>query len=776
MSEVQYISDIPNQNISYAAKVKDDYDWGRKTMLAYIQRSSFSTNTYKMWLKKLYDYYNGHIDIEDYKLVTAPFGKEIEGDWADVKNYPIIKPKVDLLRGEFSKRPKDMTVYVVNDDVNNKMLEELNKQINDNLEQQFINTLNEAGVDTGVPSQEVPTPEYIKEQFESSYRDKRAIVGQHAINFISQYNKLDEVFDVAWFDWMVTGEVYTRKGVEHNEVFEEVVNPLDIDYDKDPDLQFIEDGDWVVRRKYMLPSSIIDIFYDDLTMDEINQIETLAIQGPAFSTTSPFLYDRTVPFKAYSRLIEVLHVEWKSKKKIGIVDFVDEMGQPQSLEVTEDYTKTEGQTLKWYWVNEVWEGYRIGTTLYKRIRALENQRNSIDNPSKCKLSYNGRVFSNRNSRNISMVTLGIPYQVLYNATMHRLKLAMAKMKDDMVILDINLKPKNWDIDKWLLMADQTSIMFADYAKEGVNRSNNTQSRLQIASSTIQAYIELLKFIKQEWDEVCGITKQREGQITSSETVGGVERAVVQSSLITEVYFAYFDQFKEREYQGLLDWSKLAWINGKKTSFVMPETAKTIYIDIDGVEHSESEYGIFVTKSSKLQEKIKMVQSIAQPLAQNGTPGSTIVEILESDNLADIKMKLRAAEVKMQEYSQMKEKAQQEHEQQVVQMQGQQADRNQQYILEQIDRKGEWDMRKTELTALGMDEGDDNAAIQKAMIDAGLKEKELQIKNREIDANQFNDDKRMAHESRMKQEEVKIKEKEMANKLAIAKSKPKTGTK
>jgi hypothetical protein len=776
MSEVQYISDIPNQNISYAAKIKDDYDWGRKTMLAYIQRSSFSTNTYKMWLKKLYDYYNGHIDIEDYKLVTAPFGKEIEGDWADVKNYPIIKPKVDLLRGEFSKRPKDMTVYVVNDDVNSKMLEELNKQINDNLEQQFINTLNAQGVDTGVPSQEIPTPEYIKEQFESSYRDKRAINGQHAINFISQYNKLDEVFDVAWFDWMVTGEVYTRKGIEHNEIFEEVVNPLDIDYDKDPDLQFIEDGDWIVRRKYMLPSSIIDIFYDDLTMDEINQIETLAIQGPAFSTTSPFLYDRTVPFKAYSRLIEVLHVEWKSKKKIGIVDFVDEMGQPQSLEVTEDYTKTEGQTLKWYWVNEVWEGYRIGTTLYKRIRALQNQRNSIDNPSKCKLSYNGRVFSNRNSRNISMVTLGIPYQVLYNATMHRLKLAMAKMKDDMVILDLNLKPKNWDIDKWMLMADQTSIMFADYAKEGVNRNNNTQSRLQIASSTIQAYIELLRFIKQEWDEVCGITKQREGQITSSETVGGVERAVVQSSLITEVYFAYFDQFKEREYQGLLDWSKLAWINGKKTSFVMPETSKTIYMDIDGVEHSESEYGIFVAKSSKLQEKIKMVQSIAQPLAQNGTPGSTIVEILESDNLADIKMKLRAAEAKMQEYSQMKEKGQQEHEQQVVQMQSEMADRNQQYVLEQIDRKGEWDMRKTELTALGMDEGDDNTAIQKAMIDAGLKEKELQIKNREIDANQFNDDKRMAHESRMKQEEVKIKEKEMANKLAIAKSKPKTATK
>jgi hypothetical protein len=37
----------------------------------------------------------------------------------------------------------------------------------------------------------------------------------------------------------------------------------------------------------------------------------------------------------------------------------------------------------------------------------------------------------------------------------------------------------------------------------------------------------------EMGEVMGITPQREGQVSNRETVGGVERSVLQSSHITE---------------------------------------------------------------------------------------------------------------------------------------------------------------------------------------------------------------------------------------------------
>jgi hypothetical protein len=771
-NQVGMMFDIPNQNVSYTEKIVKDFEWGKLTINAIIGRSTFTTNTWKLWLKKLYDYYNGNIHIDDYKLITEPFGKPIEGSWSDVENYPIIKTKVDLLRSEYSKRPKRDMVYVVNDDVVTNMTEALNEQINKGLEEEFVNRLNELGVPTGVEAQQPETPERIKEQFEASYLDKRAINGQKAINYIKTQQNLDEKFDLEFFHWLVSGEVYSYKDVVHNETVYEAVNTLDIDFDKDPDLQFVEDGDWVVRRKYMHPSSIIDTFYDELSPEEIKMIDTLAITGPALNSNSAIFFDRSSSFKQWSRLIEVMHVCWKSRKKIGIVDFVDELGQFQSLEVDEIYKPSENETVTWYWVSEVWEGYRLGTSMFKKIRAIPNQRGNLDNISKCKLPYNGRVMSNVNSTNVSLVSLGIPYQTLYNATFHRLKLAMAKMKDDMALIDMNWKPIGWSMDKWLEYADRVSMLFVDYSKDSVRMNATHQTRLQLASQTINMYTELLAFIKNEWEEVCGITRQREGQVNSSETVGGVERAVLQSSLITETYFTLFDQFRKRDLQGLIDYSKIAWINGKKSSFVMPDSTVPIYMDINGVEHCETEYGIGISDSSKEQERANTIKQLAQPMMQNGIAASAIAEVLDSDTISEAKVKLKAAERKLQEYEQFVAQQEQQANIALADKQKEVVQLQHEYNLEAIDRKGEWEMRKAELTALGMDEGDDNTAIQESMIEAGLKQQELGLKNKEIMANQLNDDKRMKHEAQMKEKDAQIKREEMRSKEKIARSKPK----
>lgn len=755
MAEIKYNANIPVQTISYKDKIADDFTWGKKTMLAFIDRSYFATTQHKWALKKLYDYYNGHIDIKDYKIITEPFGKQLEGDWSDVVNYPIIKPKVDLLWGEFVKRPNNKEVYVCNEDVVNDSLTEKNKVVLQNLEQLFINTLNQQGVNTGMPTEEVPKPEELQKEFLSSYRDKRAILGQNSLEYIDQFCKLNEKFRLEFFHWLVSGEVYSYKSIEHNEPFYEAVNTLDLDYDKDPDLPFIEDGEWAVRRKYMNPSSIVEFFYNDLgkteqeKKDAINKIETLGSNTTVYSSSSPSLYDRTGPQNVYNRLVEVKHVVWKSKKKVGICTFTDEFGQPQSLEVAEDFKplKELNQEVEWLWVNEIWEGYLIGVDMYFKIQPIPVQRTSLDNLSKCKLPYNGRVLSAVNSRNISLVMLGVPYQILYNAMMHRVKLVMAKMKDDMLQIDVNLKPANMSLDDWLLYGDATGILFVDYNKEGYRQSSTHQTTLKLASTTLQSYIEALRFIKSEWEEVCGISRQREGQITSSETVGGVERSVVQSSLITEIYFTLFDEFKEREYQGLLDYSKFAWIDGKKTSFVQPDSTKIVYLDVDPIQHSESEYGIFVAMSGKQLEKRQKLEAQFQSFVQNGAKASTIVDVINSDNFVEIKNKMLYAEQKQDELAQQMEKMKAEQQQQALVTQDQMAEKQHQRNLELIDRKGEWDLRKTELTALAIDEGpNDDAIIGAAEI--GLKQQELGLKHQEL-AQKETDSQRKAETEKYK---------------------------
>ena len=749
---IKYNANIPVQTLSYAEKIKDDFEWGKQTMRSYINRSYFATTQHKWALKKLYDYYNGHIDIDDYRLITEPFGKKLEGDWADVVNYPIIKPKVDLLWGEFAKRPKNFDVYVTNDDVTNRALDEKNKLVLQNLEQLFVNELNAQGVDTGMPSEEIPKPEAVQEEFASSYRDKRAILGQHSLEYIHQYCKLQEKFHLEFFHWLVSGEVYSYKTIENNEPYYEVVNVLDLDYDKDPDNQFIEDAEWCVRRKYMNPSTIVEFFYDDLGKNEqeikdtINKIETLGSNTTVFSASAPNLYDRTGPQNVYNRLVEVKHVVWKSKKKVGICTFMDEFGVEQSIEVDETFKplKELGQEVEWFWVNEIWEGYLIGTDMYFRIRPIPVQRTSLDNLAKCKLPYNGRVLSAINSRNISLVILGVPYQVLYNSTMHRLKLAMAKMKDDMIQLDVNLKPKNMSLDEWLLYGDATNILFIDRNKEGFRESSTHQSVLKMASSTIASYIELLRFIKSEWEEVCGVSRQRQGQINTSETVGGVERSVVQSSLITEIYFTLFDEFREREYQGLLDYSKFAWIDGKKTSFVLPDSGKIVYMDVDPIEHSESEYGIFVALSGKQVEKRKQLEGQLQNFIQNGAKPSMIIDVINSDSFTELKAKMLYAEQKQDEYNQQMQKMQGEQQQQLAAQQEEYANMQHQRELELIDRKGEWDLRKTELTAYAIDEGPNTEDISRAA-EIGLKQQEIGLKQQELSQKEIDSQRKASTE-------------------------------
>lgn len=764
---------IPIQTLSYSEKVANKNAWGKRNVEAFIQLASFSNSSYKVYLKKLYDYYNGVIDQQDYASFIQPYGVERTGSPTVIKNYPIIKPKIDLLRGEFAKRLDNFSVVVTNGDVTNRKLEEKNQKIKETVEQLFINILNQSGVQTGVPTQEVKAPEYVVQEFESSYRDKRAILGQNAISYLKKYLRLEEKFDILFFDALTAGELYSFRDVISDEVVYEAVNPLDIDFDKDPDVQFVEDADWVCRRKYMTVSGIVDYFQGDdpLTGTEIEDLERSAPINAEWFIPFAQIQDRQQPFKSYGRLLEVIHVVWKSRKKVGIVSFIDEFGKEQLIDVSEDYKPSEGQKVEWHWENEFWEGYRINKKYFKKVRPCPVQRGSLDNGSKAKGPYNGRVMSNRNSKNVSLVSLGVPFQVLYNGIHYRLEQAIAKMKDQMSILDINIIPKGWSTDKWLDYLDITGIGFVDYNKEGVKFNAQHQTAIRLASDTIKYYMELLAFIKLEWDDVCGISKQRQGDISSTETVGGVERAVVQSSLVTEMYFRLFDQFKEREYQALLDYSRLAWINGKKTSFVHPEYGETVYLDIDPYEYSEAELGIFMSNSTKDAQKIQKLEQVAQAMIQNGTPGSTIAELLEQESFVEIKNALRKAEAKQREFQEHMEQIKGEEARKTLQMQDQISEKQHARELEKIDRKGQWDLMGKELTALGMDEGDDNPDIlgqAKLALEQFKITSQTNLKEKEIAANQYNDDKRMKHEKEMKEKDMQIKEKEIAAKRSQAK--------
>jgi hypothetical protein len=643
---------IPKQKLKSTKKTKQ---WRKDNVEGFINQSSFMRDT-KLDLLKFYEAYNGELNEKDYNYVTNPYNSQAgkkRNFPARLRNYNIIKPVVDLLLGEKTQRPANFQVTVTNPDAVSRMEEEKGKAILQTLQQMFVNSLNEQGVETGQQSKEVEMPEQVAKHVETSWQDSRAIVGQQVLNYLRDYLDLPDKLQSGFFDWLVSGYVYSYKGVNMDEVDYEIISPLDIDYSKSPGLEFVEDGDWIVRRELMSSNAVLDSFYDLLTDDEVSQVETPRRKN-AGTFSIPFLQRVEENFGDDERFVEVMHVCWKSFKKVGVLTYIDEYGVAQELMVDDTYRldKEAGEEVEWYWVNEVWEGYRIDGDIYVGMDPIPAQRNAINNISKCKLPYNGRAYSNRHADNISIVSMGMPYQILYNVFHYRMELTIAKNKDKIALIEMNTIPKRhgWDEEKFMYYADAMGYAFIDSTAEGKNNERVSFNQYQVLDMSLGQYIaaqmQLLQAIKQEWEELLGISRQRKGQITASDGAGTTESAIAQSTAMTEEIFRKFEKFEQKEMQGLLDVSKHAFREGKKIQYIADDY-RNAWLDVDGAEYSESEFGIFAKNAAKENEKLRTMKQLAMSFAQNGTGPGTVAEILDSDNFAHIKQLAREVEKKQE---------------------------------------------------------------------------------------------------------------------------------
>ena len=734
---------IPQQKLPLSKKNKK---WRESCVEAYIELSQYGVNERKDDLKRLYDYYNGVIYEDDYRYVTQPYGKSRTNFPSKMRNYPIIKPIIDLLLGEKSKRPLNYTVTVQNGDAVSQKESAKQQAIYQNLQQRFIQTLAQSNpeiLQNLESPDDIPMPKEIADQFENSYVDNRAIKGQHAITYIMQSQEVYDKLQKAWFHFLVSGEVYTHRGVRNKEPFYEVLNPIDIDYDKDPDIEFVEDGDWALVRKYVHASSVIDSFYESLTEEQVLELEEPRQSDPE----SYLLYRRaragSDPNTYRNRLIEVVTVYWKSRKRIGFLEYLDpETGSMEEMEVDETFRmpkemKEAGAKITYLWVNEVWEGTRIDGRFYININPIANQRISIDNASTCKLPINGRKYSDINADNISLVSLGIPYQLNYNIFKYRMELAIARSKDIISQFDINMIPKKWDMDKFMYYVEGTGIAWVDYNKEGIQLNPQHQSVLDMSIKTISQYITLLESILNEWEKISGVSRQRQGTIGAYEGKASSQQAILQSSHITEDIFRKFARLEQRDLQALLDYSKEAWLTGKQGMFVMPD-GTTDFLDLDTLQHMESNYGIFVSDAGKDQQRLDQIKGLAQAMIQNGTKASMVAEMFESENFSQIKGKLKAAEKAAEELEQAQQQAQQQQAQQQMQMQQQEMERAS--IDKEKDRQLDIEVALINAEARKNPELD-SFNMQKLMQDFENKQRELDIRERELGAKINNDNEK-----------------------------------
>ena len=693
MEDNLYNSAFPRQKLPLSKKGKK---W-QEDCVNYIigegnVTSGGNSTSYYGELQTYYNLYNSIFDEKDFKSITNPFKVE-DGFPATPHDFNIIRPKVDLLIGEETKRPLNFRVIRTSQEATSEMQEKEKQMILQYIEAAITAKMSPEEAQQfqeQLQSGEIMPPEQIAKYMDKDYKDIVENTAYHSLTYLREKLDLDNEFIKGWKDGLISGREIYYVGVLNAEPYAERVNPICFSYDKSPDLDFIEDGSWCCRKMRMPITEVYDRYYDKLEEKDLDRLEEMigSTPGRNLGDRSPVdmgiqlrIYDNPIFEGSGKSLVNVWHCCWKSFKKIFYVTTTDDAGQPQINIVDETYQPVGNEvSIEPDWIIEVWEGYRAGSDLYFGIQPIEYQHVSIDNPNSQKLPYCGAIYSNTNSKPRSLVSILKPLQYMYIVLWYRLELAIARDKGKVVNMDITQIPKSMNISpaKWMHYLSSVGVNFINPYEEGWNipgreggkpaQFNQITALDLTMSNVIAEYIQLMDKIEELAGTISGITQQREGAVSSSEMVGNVERSVVQSSHITEPLFWVHNQCKRRVLNMLLNTAKGAWEEtGKQKLQYIFDNGERAFLDITPKFYYE-DMDVFVSDTSKDLENIQKLQQLIQPAMQNGASLLEAAEILTNDNFNIIKQKLKDMQTRQEQIQQQQQEAEAQQQQQLQQMQ------------------------------------------------------------------------------------------------------------
>ena len=693
MEDNLYNSAFPRQKLPLSQKGKK---W-QEDCVNYIigegnVTSGGNSTSYYGELQTYYNLYNSIFDEKDFKSITNPFKVE-DGFPATPHDFNIIRPKIDLLIGEETKRPLNFRVIRTSQEATSEMQEKEKQMILQYIEAAITARMSPEEAQQfqqQIQSGEIMPPEAIAKYMDKDYKDIVENTAYHTLTYLREKLDLDNEFIKGWKDGLISGREIYYVGVLNAEPYAERVNPIGFSYDNSPDLEFIEDGSWCCRKMRMPITEVYDRYYDKLKEKDLDKLEEMISSTPGrnLGDRSPVdmgiqlhIYDNPIFEGTGKSLVNVWHCCWKSFKKIYYVTTEDEAGQVQITVVDETYQPVGNEiSVEQDWIVEVWEGYRAGNDLYFGIQPIEYQHVSIDNPNSQKLPYCGAIYSNTNSKPRSLVSILKPLQYMYIVLWYRLELAIARDKGKVINMDITQIPKSMGITpaKWMHYLSSVGVNFINPYEEGWNiigreggkpaQFNQMTSLDLTMSNVIAEYIQLMDKIEELAGTISGITAQREGAVSSSEMVGNVERSVVQSSHITEPLFWVHNQCKRRVLNMLLNTAKGAWEQtGKQKLQYIFDNGERAFLDITPKFYYE-DMDVFVSDTSKDLENIQKLQQLIQPAMQNGASLLEAAEILTNDNFNIIKQKLKDMQTRQEQMQQQQQEAEAQQQQQLQQMQ------------------------------------------------------------------------------------------------------------
>jgi hypothetical protein len=772
---------FPRQQLSYKQKTTK---WGKKcvdvadTGCTVMNNTSVRKSVRHKRINR--DLVNMKLHYEDIVNVLNPNNLKASFVPKSMQHYPTINSYLELLRGECLSRPFEWNVVVTNPNALSDIEEKKKDKILETLKS-LIQDQSLSEDDFNKKLQEQST------YFQLKYKDMREVRANRLLNHYLIQDDYKSLFDSDGFmDALIYNEEHYYIDIVGGEPHIEKIDPEELHIYKSGSSNRTEDADLIVWETYRSVGWVYDNYNDVLTKKDRDYLEKIVsgnadgnydskdsfLDSSAYSLSGRSADEAVSDPRFFSALlndygylesglpyngqgdVRVLKVFWKSRRKIKKVKKYDfKTGEEEIHFYPETYTinKSLGEEEDILWVNEAWEGTKIGSEIYVNIRPKPVQYNSMSNPSRCHFGIVGQLYNIGKTTSPSIVDILKPYAYNYDITMDKLYKLIDSNLGKLTIFDTASIPDSWKVEEWLYFAKKNRIAVKNSFNEGKKGSatgklygamnTNTSGVIDASlSNEISFNIELLNWINTQMGQACGITPQRLGQISNRETVGGVERSTLQSSHVTEYLFARHDNLKKRVLEAFLETAKIALKGRKKKFEYLLSNGCRILTTIDGDEFAECDYGLAVDNSQVSKLLMERMDTLAQAGLQNQMFNfSTMLKLYATNSISEKISIMEDAEQKAQEMQEQQRQyeMQLQQQQQQAAMEEKQADRD--FEERQNDKNNETKIITAMIQAsanenedTGANEYDPNALTEKERL-------ELSNKSREID-NKYDIDK------------------------------------
>lgn len=676
---------LPQQSVSSFEKNKPEWI---KACMDYFDYQSATQSREKTRIKENYDLVNGIHNPKNYQYVTDPLSlgdkKDSQyGTTQDVIHYPIMNQPIQTIIGEYINRPLNFFVVNESDHARNEWVrtktEMLQTYVTNKIQSRIQARLKAEGLDPaseqGQQAAAKMTPQDIQDYMDKDYIDVAEQTSQRIVNTIWREESLDDKFTEGFKHAVVSAREFYHTYTCNGRVKVRDLSPLDVFYHRSPSVRWISEGQFAGFRWYLTPSSIIDLFYDNLSVSDVEALEALINpnvslkkatgNGTGVSSivynTSTFsdmhgtlsdrfnnqmleemvsnfqLYGSNSTYMSTFGLIKVVQAYWKSLRKVGFLTYYDQYDRPQETIVDDNYeaNKGAGEHISYRYINQVYKGAKIGDDIYVNTGPYTDNILDIENLDYCPLPIEGCTYNDTNSRPLSLVDLMRPWNELYNIVAYELRKDMNSSLGKVLFMSTDHIPNipGFTWDKWYYWARELKIAWVKSPARGGNTFNQFSAADMSFAQQMATKMDTLQRIKAECDSMAGFSQPRIGASAQQNTLGESRQAFVASVNQTEYYFFKHNKLVERVLQYALNLARKAEAKYgvMRNRFNDLEQA---YIMADGQTLTGAKLSLYVTNSAKDHSTRQKIEQLLQFAVSNGADVKDASEILMAQTISE----------------------------------------------------------------------------------------------------------------------------------------------